>query len=236
MGRSPDRESLALDPAGGYFSGSLPREESDHPVPGDGRLQNTPFDSIVVEYVNPESPLDRVRRAYPYLGAPSFLSVAHDSGLVRIPMLAANPFAPSFVLVAPPEFRAAPRGPVDRWRLEPAPAAPGTGAAAGRFAGLTIAASRAFAVEIRVFSTLGEFVDKVEFNVGEDEFAKLPAGPVAHSRVLRVLWEGRSHGGAPVATGAYLLKTAVRLLPTPGLAEDKAAQSEYRRVGVLRSP
>jgi hypothetical protein len=230
--RVHDSESLALSPAAGYLSGILDREESAAPVPGDGRLQNTPSDSIVVEFVNPENPLDRVRRAYPYFGAPALLKVAQGEGLVRPLFRAPDPRAPAFVLVAPPAFRPAPRGPGDQWRLDAAPPAQES----ARYASLTVTASRAFAVDMNVFSNLGNFVDKLEFTVGQGEFEKLSAGPTGHTRLLRVLWDGRSREGNPVATGAYIVKTTVRLLPVPGIAEGNAETTEYRRVGILRSP
>jgi len=230
-GRFPDSESLALSPASGYLSGILNREESATPVPGDGRLQNTPSDSIVVVFVNPENPLDRVRRAYPYFGAPTLLRVAQDGGLVRPFPRPPDPRAPAFVIVAPPAFRPAPRGPGDQWRLDPAPPVQES----NRYAALTVTASRAFAVDMNVFSNLGNFVDRLEFTVGQGEFEKLSVGPAGHTRLLRVLWDGRSREGNPVATGAYIVKTTVRLLPVPGIAEDNAESTEYRRVGILRS-
>lgn len=230
-GRLRDSVSLALSPAPGYLSGILDREESASPVPGDGRLQNTRSDSIIVEFVNPENPLDRVRRAYPYFGAPSLLKAAQGGGLVRPPILPPDPRAPAFVLVAPPAFRPSPRGPGDQWRLDPAPPAQ----EAERYASLTVTASRAFAVDMNVFSNLGNFVDRLEFAVDQGEFEKLSEGPSGHTRLLRVLWDGRSREGNPVATGAYIVKTTVRLLPVPGIAEDNAETTEYRRVGILRA-
>lgn len=230
--RFHDSESLTLSAASGYLAGVFDREESAAPVPGDGRLQNTPSDSIIVEFVNPENPLDRVRRAYPYFGAPSLLKVAHENGLVRPFFRPPDPRGPAFVLVAPQAFRPAPRGPGDQWRLDPAPSAQET----ERYASLTVTASRAFSVDMNVFSNLGTFVDRLEFAVTQGEFEKLSAGPAGHTRLLRVLWDGRSQAGNPVATGAYIVKTTVRLLPVPGVAGDNAETTEYRRVGILRSP
>jgi hypothetical protein len=230
VGRSPDRESLPLAPAGGYWSAVLRREENAHPVPGDGRLQNTPFDSIVVAFTDPGNPLDQVRRAYPYVGAPTRLEISHAPGLARPPARPADPLAPPFVLSAAPGFRPAPRGPADRWRLGlPLPEE------SARYAGLAIEASRTFAVDVRVFSSLGEAVDRIGFSVPQSEFEKLAPGPSGHSRILRLFWDGRSRNGSPAATGAYIVKTTVRLLPVPGIAEGEEEKTEVVRVGVLRS-
>jgi hypothetical protein len=200
-------------------------------APGDGRLQHLPMDSIVVLYVSPENPLDVVRRTYPFRGPPTVLNLGHDTGFVRTPWLPANPAMPQFVMIAPQGFRASGREPFDRWSL----AETESPADLGRYTGVTVEASRAFTVDLRVFSNLGEFVNKLEFTVGPDDFEKLAKSPDGHSRRLKVLWDSRSPRGAAVATGAYVVKTTVSLLPIPGIAEDKQVRVDYRRVGVLRS-
>ena len=65
-----DRESIALSPGAGYSTGSFDRALSATPALGDGKLQHTARDSIVLIYQNPDIPLDVVRRGYPFIQIP----------------------------------------------------------------------------------------------------------------------------------------------------------------------
>jgi hypothetical protein len=230
--KSKDHEALTLSPGSGYLSGTFQREVSVTPALGDGRLQHLPVDSIVVLYVSPANPLDRVRKAFPYRDVLTVLNLGRQNDYARVRFLPANPFEPQFVIVAPPALRAVPNDARDHWRVEPGPIAP---ADSLRYVGLVVEASRAFAVDIRIFSSMGEFVNKLTFMIGPDEFQKLEKVPGGSTRAMKVLWDSRTQLGGLVATGAYVVKTTVTLLKIPGIAEDDAVKTDYRRVGVLRS-
>jgi hypothetical protein len=85
-----------------------------------------------------------------------------------------------------------------------------------------------------IFSNLGEFVNRIRFTVSQAEFMKLSKGTKNGTRQLRVLWDNRVANGRPAGTGAYIMKTTVTLLRIPGVAEDEAESTQFRRVGVLR--
>jgi hypothetical protein len=103
-----------------------------------------------------------------------------------------------------------------------------------RYVGNVIQASRAFRVEIQIFSNLGQFVNKIGFTISQGEFAKLSKSPSGNTRQLKVLWDNRTSNGNLAGTGAYILKTTVTLLSIPGIAEDETSSTDYRLVGVLR--
>ncbi len=229
--KSKDREALTLTVGSGYLSGTFQREVSLVPALGDGRLQHLPGDSIVVVYISPENPLDMVRKAFPYRDILTVVNLAGQNDYARARHLPMNPYEPQFLLVAPAGLRAAPTEATDQWTLAPGPMAPVDSL---RYVGLTVEASRAFAVDIYIYSNMGEFVNKLQFMVGADEFLKLEKSPKSNTRTMKVLWDSRSHYGNPVATGAYVVKTTVSLLKIPGIAEDRAVKVDYRRVGVLR--
>jgi hypothetical protein len=228
-GPARDLEALPLGLSGPYLEGTLRPVESPLSAPGDGLLQHGPADSIVIRYVDPENPLDVVRKAYPYRPAPAALDLRCDSGVVRLPAFLADPLRPQFALSAPAAFLAAARKPGQRWR--PEPAAPAPPASAG---GVVLEASRAFTVDLNVYSNRGDFVNRLEFTVGPDAFERMEPVPGGRKRRLRLFWDGRARNGGPVGTGVYILKTTIRLLPVPGLPGG-AEKTEYRRVGVLRS-
>ena|GEM_PF-1700638 len=75
---STDKEVLNLTPAGASVSGSFVRLESLTPVPGDGVLQHRATDSLILVWVNPENPLDLVRRAYPFQSIDPTLGLFYD--------------------------------------------------------------------------------------------------------------------------------------------------------------
>jgi hypothetical protein len=141
-------------------------------------------------------------------------------------------FEPQFLLVAPPGLQPSPMEATDLWRTLPGPMSPEDSL---RYLGLTVEASRAFTVDLRIFSNLGAFVNKLTFTVNQAEFQKLGKGAKGGTRLLKVLWDSRSRNGALVNTGAYVIKTTVTLVKIPGIAEDETVRTDYRRVGVLRS-
>jgi hypothetical protein len=230
--RSKDHEELIMAPGSGYQAGSFQREVSAIPALGDGRLQHLPGDSIVIVYASPENPLDRVRKAFPYTDAPTFLNVRPQNGYARSRFAPAPIFSPQFVLMAPASVQATPEGPMDRWNMSAGPMAPLDSL---RYVGVDIEASRAFTVNVQVFTNLGGFVNQLTFTIGPKEFQKLERGSAGGTRRLRVLWDSRARNGSPVGTGAYVLKTTVTLMRIPGIAEGHTFSKDYRRVGVLRS-
>jgi hypothetical protein len=229
--KSKDYESLFIVPASGYLAGAFQREVSLTPAVGDGRLQHLPKDSIVVLYVSPENSLDRVRKAFPYTDVMTVLNLEGQNDYTRTRYL--PPTAqPQFILVAPPTIRPHPSGPLDRWTMQTGTLTPEDSI---RHVGLIVEASRAFTVDVRVFSNLGLFVNKLSFSVDQAEFLKLEKSPKGGTRMMKVLWDSRARNGATVGTGAYVIKTTVTLMNIPGIAEDRAVRTDYRRVGVLRS-
>jgi hypothetical protein len=229
--RVKDREPLIMVPGPGYLGGSFQREVNITPALGDGRLQHLPGDSIIVLFVSPENPLDRVRKAFPYTDVLTVLNVGPQNDYARS-RFAPPSFEPQFLLVAPPTLQPSPMDATDHWRMLPGPMAPPDSL---RYVGLTIEASRAFTVDLHIFSNLGTFVNKLTFTVNQTEFQKLDKGAKGSTRLLKVLWDSRSRNGAMVSTGAYVIKTTVTLMKIPGIAEDNTVKTDYRRVGVLRS-
>jgi hypothetical protein len=104
-----------------------------------------------------------------------------------------------------------------------------------RYVGLQVAASRSFQADIRVYDNLGQFVNRLSFRVSASEFSKLPLSADGKTRRLTVLWDNRAANGNPAGTGSYVLKSTVTLERLPGMPEEDAARTEYRRIGVLRS-
>jgi hypothetical protein len=230
--RVQDRESPVMVPGSGYLAGAFQREVSLTPSVGDGRLQHLPGDSIIITFVNPENPLDQVRKAFPYTDVATVVRLGAQNDYARAKYLPTSPFEPQWLIVAPPTVVATPGDKSDHWRIQSGPMSPIDSL---RYVGLTVEASRAFRVDIHVFSNLGQLANKLAFTISEAEFLKLDKAPGGHSRVLKVLWDSRGQSGRPVGTGAYVIKTQVTLLKFPGIAEDDAVRVDYRRVGVLRS-
>lgn len=75
---SADNEKLNLVAAGNHVSASFVRLESLTPVAGDGIVQHLGTDSLILTWVNPEIPLDVVRKAYPFQGIQPTLSLFHS--------------------------------------------------------------------------------------------------------------------------------------------------------------
>ena len=229
--RVKDKEPLVLAPGQGYLGGRFQREISLTAAPGDGRLQHLPGDSIVVLFISPENPLDRVRKAFPFTNAPAALYIGPQNDYARSPMGPPS-VEPQFLLVAVPTLRPSPKDATDQWRMLPGPMSPQDSL---RYVGLSVEASRAFTLDLRIFSNLGAFVNKLTFTVDQIEFQKLEKGARGDTRLLKVLWDSRARNGAMVNSGAYVIKSKVTLMKIPGIAEDNTVRTDFRRVGVLRS-
>jgi hypothetical protein len=228
--KSADRENVSLTAAGGYHKGNFGRETNASPTPGNGKLEHVPSDSIVVTYVNPENPLDVIRKAFPYSDVSTQVSVIRHNDYSRGGDQVYVTVKDQFVLVGPSNIVPTADGPAN-WHVIPSVA---TAKDSLRYVGNLIEASRAFRVEMTIFSNLGEFVNRIGFTVTQAEFMKLSKGGKNGTRQLRVLWDSRAANGRPAGTGAYIMKTAVTLLRIPGVAEDEAESTQFRKVGVLR--
>ena len=224
-----DRETMPLASAGGYLAATFVREMSGLTVPGDGRLQHLPGDSLILTWRNPSNPLDRVRRTYPFISPLATLGTYTHNDFSRTQGLTREPS--NWLLVGSPALRVAASSGAPSRTL----AGPLTLADSLRYVGVQVEASRSFQVDIRVYDNLGQFVNKLAFSVPPSEFSKLPAGPDGRTRRLTVLWDNRSENGAPAGTGTYVLKSTITLDRLPGLPGENAGRTEYRRVGVLRS-
>jgi hypothetical protein len=230
-GKSADRENVTLDPASGYHTGNFGRETNATAKSGDGKLQHLTTDSIVVTYVNPDNPLDVIRRAFPYSDVSTVLKVIRHNDYSRAGDLVPPSADQQFVLVTSGTVNATPTQGAKNWGTVPALM---TAADSLRYVGNVIQASRAFKVEILIYSNLGQFVNKIGFTIPQSEFVKLGKSPIGNTRQLKVLWDNRTSTGNLAGTGAYILKSTVTLLSIPGIAEDEAVSTDYRLVGVLR--
>ncbi|MEO6098648.1 MAG: VWA domain-containing protein [Fibrobacteria bacterium] len=229
--KSADRENVKLDPGSGYQTGNFGRETNATAVPGDNKLQHLPTDSIIVTYVNPDNPLDVIRKAFPYSDVSTVLNVIRHNDYSRAGDLVPPVTGQQFVLVTSGAVTASPTQGAKNWSMLPALL---TAKDSLRYVGNVIQASRAFKCEIQIFTNLGQFVNKIDFTIPQTEFAKLAKSPKGNTRQLRVLWDNRTSSGNLAGTGAYVLKTTVTLLRIPGIAEDEAVSTDYRVVGVLR--
>ncbi len=229
--KSPDRENVALAPSTGFQLGSFGRETSTL-VKADGKLQHLPTDSIVITYINPDNPLDIVRKAFPYSDVSTALTVTHHNDWSRGGDAVDPKPGEQFVLVTQGNVSPTVESGNKNWSIIPALI---TRDDSLRYVGNVIEASRAFKVEVLIYTNLGQFVNKIQFSLTQSEFNKLAKGVKSNTRQLKVLWDNVAADGSKAGTGAYILKTTVTLLKIPGIAEDEAVSTDYRIVGVLRA-
>lgn len=227
--KSLDKESITLVPGAGYQTGNFGRETINTPKPGDGKLQNMPTDSIIVTYVNPDNPLDIIRKAFPYVDISTVVTLLRHNDYARAGDLVPHTVGQQFVLVAPANLNPA-TSDGKNWSIVPALTTPQDSL---RYVGNVIEASRPFKVSIDIFTNLGQPVNHIDFTVAKDEFAKLVKGVKNGTRQLKVLWDNRTKDGNLAGTGAYILKTTVTLLAEPGISGE-AISTDFRIVGVLR--
>jgi hypothetical protein len=231
--KTSDRENVTLSPGSGFQTGNFGRETTTSVKSGDGKLQHVPTDSIIITYVNPDNALDVIRKAFPYSDISTALTMLRHNVIARGGELPSKP-GQDFVLVTPGGLNPIPGDSPKNWILLPGFSSP---VDSQRYVGTVIEASRAFKVEVQIYSNLGEFVNKTSFSISQEEFIKLAKGVKNNTRQLRVLWGGgetRASNGHLAATGAYIIKTTVTLLAIPGIAEDEAVSTDFRRVGVFR--
>ena len=243
-----DRESLPLAAASGSVSGPVPgsyaagftRVVSPTPSPGNGRLEHSTRDSIVLVYRNPENPLDSVRRSFPYVDVQSGLSLEYHNSFSK----GQDPGLPGdgkhWLLTGPGAASVASNDPAQCCAvLNGVDGVNGKDGSLSRedsakYVGLKVEASRAFRLELRVFSTLGQFVDKLTLTVPQSGFQNLETGSREGWKRLRILWRNRALNGSPVGTGAYVIKSTLTLLKVPGISDVEETRSDVRVIGVIR--
>jgi hypothetical protein len=231
--KSTDNEKIDLTPASGYQQGSFSRETSTQVKANDGTLEHLPTDSIIVTYINPDNPLDVIRKAFPYSDVSTLLGVTYHNVYSRPSEGQESKPGEHFILVTPGAISPTVESGAKNWGLLPALT---TREDSLRYVGVIIEASRAFKVEVQVYTNLGAFVDKLELSLSQSEFNKLSKGEKNNTRRLKALWNGYAADGSKAGTGAYILKSTITLLRIPGIAEDEAVSTDYRVVGVLRTP
>ncbi len=226
-----DHESFFLQPTDDYFYAPFQREISLTPWPGDGKLQHLPLDSIALTYTNPLNPLDVLSRRFGYVDIATVLNLTGHNAVAHacehLPPVSVS----HWFLVGTPGLQ--PQGPGAIGT--PVLAAPLTPADSARFVGVLVEASRAFKVDVSVFSNLGEFVNRLRLTLPPDEFDKLEKTENG-ARRLRILWDNRDVKGALAGTGAYVMKTTLTLLKIPGVSENEVVRTDARVVGVLHAP
>lgn len=238
-----DRETLPTAASGpvsgagsGSYSAAFTREVSLSPAPGNGRLEHSARDSIVLVYRNPENPLDSVRRSFPYVDVQTGMSLEYHNSVSKgqeqgVPgegkhWLVTGPGAASVASDDPAQCCAVLHGAGTDGALSREDSA--------KHVGLKVEASRAFRLELRVFSTLGQFVDKLTLTVPQSAFQNLEPGSKGGWKRLRILWRNRARNGSPVGTGAYVIKSTLTLLKVPGISDVETTLSGVRVIGVIR--
>lgn len=233
--QGPDREVLSLAAASGsgsgYYAAGFTRQVSQAPFPGNGLLEHSARDSLVLVYRNPENPLDSVRRSFPYVDMQAGMALQYhnthsqgqDPGLSGRGRhwLVAGPGAASAISDDPARCCAVWEGTLSQED-------------SARYVGLRVEASRAFRLEVRVFSTLGQFVDRLSLTVPQGGFQNLEAGSKPGWKRLRILWGNRAHDGSAVGTGAYVFKSTLTLLKVPEISDVEEGLSDARIIGVVR--
>lgn len=230
---SADREKVSMGGSASPYTGAVFRETSAGPAAGNGTIEHLPGDSLIFTYVNPLNPAQRVRRSYPFVHFSNIVGITPQNSVANtssLPVPDGHPWiisdAPGLVVQALPGS-----GPCCRVLAAPVNAQSPDSL---RTVGIVLEASREFTLDVKVFSTLGDFVNRVGFTVNRAEFPKLTAVAGKDARSLRLLWNGRTLAGVPVGTGAYVLKTTLTLLPLPGITAAAPVVSKLHRVGVMR--
>lgn len=225
---SADRESVTLVPGGGTFNGTFDRIESGLPAPGDAVLQHLATDSLVLVWINPEDPADSARRSYPYRGAGDRVIIRPHNDIARTGPAQGLPPAGAWILagadgLGPKACCAQATRPLDARSPDSL-----------RLVGLLIEASRGFALDLTVYSHLGEPVHRAALALTDAEHRKLPPGSAQGTRVLRLLWNGMTRDGSRAGNGVYIFKTTVALTPAPGTAQPPPVAKTALRFGILR--
>ncbi len=231
-----DKETVTMTGGASPYKGTFTREVSLTPAPGDGKLSHPVEDSIVLFYQDPLNPAQQVRRAYLYIDFQNILGIQPHNAVARTPATQVSVDGKQWVISEAPGLVVQPTsggGACCRMISTPLNSANPDSA---RMVGIIIEASREFTLNLKVYSTLGDFVNSVEFKVPRAEFLKLTPVPGKEARYLRLLWNGLAKDGARAGTGAYIIHTSITLMPLPGLVESGSTSNTVRRVGILRTP
>jgi hypothetical protein len=241
--QGPDSESLLLLPTGSAnpgptYSAGFERLVSLAPINGNGKLEHAAVDSLILFHQNPENPLDRQRHSYPYTDALTVLKVefpnpiARPTGPASLPATT-TPAAWTLVHTDPQiafVSKMLSAASTCCQHISPVWAA----ADSAHSVSTTIEASRGFAATLHIFTTTGEFVQRLDLTVPQSEFARLDPGIARGTRRLTIRWNAQAHNGRLVGTGSYIFRTAITLLPDPVGGAAAAQYSDTRRIGVLR--
>jgi hypothetical protein len=193
-----------------------------------------PKDSIVFIYQNPLNPTQQLRRSYPYIDFTNFVGITPHNDVAKTAFDPGPGDGRQWILSdAPGLVRAPIRNAGACCRVLPG-AVNSSNPDSSSAVGIIVEASREFTLDMKVFSNLGQVVNRVSFTVPRSEFLKLTLVPGKDTRYLRLLWNGLSESGECAGTGAYIFKTSITLLPFPGIAQVSGPTQSIRRFGILR--
>jgi hypothetical protein len=237
-----DSENVSLTQSSGYYGGILHRHVDNSPTPLNGTLEHLPSDSIVVTYVNPENPLETIRKAFPYNDINTTLSTGplqfdfdkrSKAEAVELPV---RDEKIHWVVAGNQGVKLEETSKPDAWQtLDPnRPEFSNDQSSSLSNPGVRIEASRSFHADVWVYSNLGELVDKYSFNLPQLEFDKLPKGNKQNTRVLKIYWVPKSLKGRKAGTGAYIMKYVITLNTITGVAEDEKVSSDVKILGYIR--
>lgn len=232
--RGADAETASMGGNASPFRGSFSRAVNAVASPGDGRLQHPAKDSIVLYYGNPLNPAQSARRSYPYVDFSDLVGIKPVNDVARIGVGQDPSGRHQWIISDAPGLQVkSATGNGACCLIMPRPVDSRSRDSLGSV-GILVEAPRGFRLDLKVFSNLGQFVNEVTFTVPGPEFSRLTAVPGKETRYLRLLWTGEAASGAHAGNGVYVLKTAIKLLPMPGLSEDPEPAVAVRKVGVLR--
>lgn len=231
-----DTETVLLTGGISPYQGTFKRELNPGAVRGDGTIQHDRKDSLVLLYRDPLDPAKVVRRGYPFLPARDTVVIRPQNTIAHT--AAGQSIAPGFQWIisdAPGLLIGRQAGNGSCCTFAPTPVN-AQNPDSLRSVGIVIEASHGFSLDLKVFSTLGEAVNRVVLTVPESEFSKLTEVAGGETRYMRVLWNGRARDESPAGNGVYIFKSTVTLLPAPGIATVSVTTTSSRRIGILRSP
>ena len=233
---SADKENVAMAGGASPFRGTLPREVSITAMAGDGKLQHLGSDSIILIYQNPLNPSQRVRRSYLFVNFNNLVGVLPHNDIAKtVPPTGVLDGRQWVISDAANVLVQVHVGSGSCCKVLPVPMN-GKNPDSVHMVGVIVEAAREFTADLKVFSNLGQIVNKISFTVSKAEFLKLSKVPGKDTRFLRLLWTGQAKDGTRAGTGAYVIKTAITLLPVPGITAAPAPTTSTRMVGVLRQP
>ena len=229
-----DSETLRLSASGNaagttaFTDGKIPFDGGvAMPIAGNGVWESSPDGKIKVSWVHPRDPREFAAYELPAAIRPTALTIGRHNDLAR-PEGNLSDTRYQWTLVAPPGMQVTATGDSKSGCCATVPW-PLSAQDSAHYVGVKVEATAAFSVETQIFDNLGQFVNKLQINLPQSEFEKLPRGTSDSSRVMKVLWDNRASDGSQAGTGAYILKTTVKM------ARGNRIFSEARLVGVIRN-